>query len=512
VRDARAYYTPTGKAVVTTAVTQRPNQVQTDASSAEIVAEYQSLIRKQQEQQQQEQQRQQLQQQYNQKMIEKSALEKIVDTPTVKAPIEGLSTMIDELKRTTPLPGLGFLEKNLIERIAKPIEESPLSAAAEATRIQQELERLKNLPPAGANYNFLILSGGVSHGAYQAGVIQGWHDTGTMPCFDVVTGVSTGALGACALFPGPDYIPDLSKFYTTVSQNLVRGDIWKVKALPPIGIGTDSVATNEPLRELIREVLNKDNYFEKVAAEHARGRRLYVGTTNLDTQRFVVWDMGAIASEGTPESRQLYEDIMAASAAMPGLLSPSRIKIAIDGKLHEEMHVDGGTTRNLFFYPPSDWPGDVEDKKTGYKMLAGANVYVIIAGKIYNDPEGTNPSLFSVGFRSLGTLLSALQRAELARLTAHCRDRDMKFHLAAIPEDYVPLFPASEFKPEHMKQLYCYGYNQVLNNTVWSEREPARAVSEDRARRSTNLTTTPSEEIGPLAPPRRNTPVIGTFR
>ena len=102
--------------------------------------------------------------------------------------------------------------------------------------------------------------------------------------------------------------------YTSLTQkSLTHGEIWTRKKFPhPFGIGTDSVASTDQIRGIFRTILNSPGYFEKVAAEHAKGRRLYIGTTNLDTQRFVPWDMGAIASEGTPESRKLYEDIFTA--------------------------------------------------------------------------------------------------------------------------------------------------------------------------------------------------------
>ena len=352
----------------------------------------------------------------------------------------------------------------------------------------------------GARYNFLLLSGGVAHGAYQAGVLCGLHDQCKLPTYDVVTGVSTGSLVAALVFPGADYLPNLKRIYTSVKQGLIRGEVWKVKAFPPAGLGTDSLASSEPLRKLLKSIIDRPGYYEKVATEHAKGRRLYVGTTNLDTGRFVAWDMGAIATEGSAKSRKLYEDLLLASAAMPPLLSPQRINIRIDDTEYEEFHVDGGTTRNLFFYPPSDWPGEAEDKLTGNKMLSGATLHIILAGKTYHDPEGTNPKLVSMGMRCIATLHAACQRGELARIYNHCKNRDMKYNLADIPDEFGELFPATEFNSEKMTRLFCYAYQQVVDGTVWHTEPPERAVSEDRARRSTELTTTPNNELGPLSP------------
>jgi hypothetical protein len=327
-----------------------------------------------------------------------------------------------------------------------------------------------------------------------------------MPEFSVVTGVSAGALLAAAVFAGGEYLPEIRRLYTELSQtSLLRGDLWMKKR--HYGLGTDSIATTDKLRGHLRRVLNDPGYFEKVAAEHAKGRRLYVGTTNLDTQRFVPWDMGAIASEGTPESRKLFEDIVVASCAIPPLLAPSRICTTIDGKPFEEMHVDGFVTRNLFFYPPSDWPGEAADAAAGHKLLAGTRVYVVLAGKVWNDAEATRPSLGDVTLHSFEAIRASSQRGGLARIYGHCLARGMTLKIAAIPAEYPALFSPLEFDRAKMSKLFCEGYTRARADRIWNLESPERSVSEERARRSTVLTTTPTDEIGPLLP-RRLTPSV----
>src|SRR5688572_32969827 len=71
--------------------------------------------------------------------------------------------------------------------------------------------------------NILVLSGGGADGAFGAGVLVGWSETGLRPRFDVVTGVSTGALMATLVFLGSEYDPVLKDVYTTVSSD----DIYK---------------------------------------------------------------------------------------------------------------------------------------------------------------------------------------------------------------------------------------------------------------------------------------------
>jgi hypothetical protein len=398
--------------------------------------------------------------------------------------------------------------KKTVNEFAKKLEGIPGFLAENIAAPKLNVQGTDSTEPVlpGARYNFLLLSGGVAHGAYQTGVLCGLNDQCKLPTYDVVTGVSTGSLVAALVFPGAEYLPELKRIYTTVKQGMLRGEVWKVKAFPPAGLGTDSLASSEPLRKLLKSIIDRPGYYEKVVAEHAKGRRLYVGTTNLDTGRFVAWDMGAIATEGSAKSRKLFEDILLASAAMPPLLSPQRINITIDDKEYEEFHVDGGTTRNLFFYPPSDWPGEAADKLTGNKMLSGATLHIILAGKTYHDPEGTNPKLVSMGIRCIGTLHASCQRGELARIYSNCKRLDMKYNIADIPDEFGELFPPTEFNSEKMTKLFNYAYQQVVDGTVWNTEPPERAVSEVRARRSTELTTKPNNEIGPLPPARRFSP------
>src|SRR5262249_10189312 len=155
------------------------------------------------------------------------------------------------------------------------------------------------------------------------------------PAFDVVTGVSTGALTAPYAFLGPKYDGELKRFYTTLETR----DVYTLR--PVRGLVTESLADNAPLAEQIDMVLTPEIIAE-VAEEHRRGRRLYVGTTELESRRFVVWDLGAIACRGTPRDRELIKSILLGSCAIPGFFPPSKIGVTVNGRPYTEQHVDGG--------------------------------------------------------------------------------------------------------------------------------------------------------------------------
>ena len=190
--------------------------------------------------------------------------------------------------------------------------------------------------------NVLAISGGGSYGAFDVGVLHGWTDSGTRPVFDVVTGISTGALIATFAFLGPQY----DEFMRDSYVNSRADDVYEMRWYLSI-MNSDSIARSTPLMKRIDAAITP-KVLEEIAKAHAKGRRLYVGTTNLDTRRFVVWDMGAIASAGTPEALELYRRIILASASVPAFFPPVLIDIDVDGQKHQELHVDGGTTSAVF--------------------------------------------------------------------------------------------------------------------------------------------------------------------
>jgi predicted acylesterase/phospholipase RssA len=94
---------------------------------------------------------------------------------------------------------------------------------------------------------------------------------------------------------------------------------------------SDSLADTLPLARLAAKYVD-DKMLADIAAEHKKGRRLLIGTTNLDAQRLVIWDMGAIASSGHPNAGKLFRQIMLASAAIPVMFPPQYIEVEAGAK------------------------------------------------------------------------------------------------------------------------------------------------------------------------------------
>jgi predicted acylesterase/phospholipase RssA len=347
--------------------------------------------------------------------------------------------------------------------------------------------------PGRRVFNVLALSGGGSYGAYSAGVLVGWTENGDRPEFDVVTGVSTGAIVAVCAFLGPDFDPGLRWFYTTVTNR----DVYTRKN-ELAGLLSESLADSKPLERLIAFVAD-ETLLNRVAAEHAKGRRLYVGTTHLDSRRLVVWDMGAIASRGRPEDLELFRKVLLASASIPGFFPPVPLPVEVDGKTVEELHVDGGVTASIFFRPPRVSHEDVA--KLGENPLAGSNLYIVVAGKLFADPRCVERRFIKIAGDSITALLYAQARGDLFQLFAICLATKMNYYLTAVPQDLPAPADATTFDPVEMTALFEAGRQAAKAGNLWRSIPPGLQEGElIPPRAGTQFVTTPPIQPADVIP------------
>jgi predicted acylesterase/phospholipase RssA len=360
------------------------------------------------------------------------------------------------------------LDVKLCESLAAHTQNSPVVPVAASSARQP--------------FNILVLSGGGAYGAYSAGVLAGWTEAGTRPSFDVVTGVSTGALVATLAFLGPDYDPFLKRFYTTVTDK----DVYDRKS-DLMALFSDSFRESRPLAKLIEAVVDP-KLLKAIAAEHAKGRRLYVGTTHLDARRLVVWDMGEIATRGTPADLALFRQVLLASASIPGFFPPVPITVEVDGKPSEELHVDGGVTASVFFRPPHV-PRE-RLRRLGDRPLEGSNVYIVVAGKLYADPGCVERRLIAIAADSISALLYSKTRGDLFQLYALALATGMNYRVTAVPPDLDAPRDATSFEPAVMGWLYEVGREQAKAGNGWRASPPGTQPGEEvPVRGGTRLTT-----------------------
>ncbi len=316
--------------------------------------------------------------------------------------------------------------------------------------------------------DFLAISGGGGDGAYAAGFLTGWTRSGQRPDFEVVTGVSTGALAAPFAFLGPSYDDVLKEIYTQYGDR----DLVVDRGL--LGFMGSSRYDTAPLKGLLERYMT-DDVLDAVAREYAKGRRLLVQTTNIDAQRPVIWDLSAIAASRQPERRDLIVRILLASTALPGLFPAVRIRVDAEGRTYDELHVDGGVTAQLFFAPPRTRFARFEQMAFGRPRER--TLYVIRNGKLTPDYRPTEERAFPLATRSITTLTKYQGLSDLRRLDRIARETNARVLFTSIPPDFTTA-TRSEFDREYMGELFRVGEEMGRTGRAWrSSPPPAPALA-----------------------------------
>ncbi|MEZ5870546.1 MAG: patatin-like phospholipase family protein [Nitratireductor sp.] len=334
----------------------------------------------------------------------------------------------------------------------------PMEAVDPNIAAEQALAVSTNTQPTEDDgiHTVLALSAGGADGAYGAGVLAGWTKSGLRPHFDVVTGVSTGALMAVLAFLGPEYDGELERFYTTASNE----KIFRKKGLG--GLFSDSLLDNGPLQEQIESFVT-DDVLAKIAAEHAKGRRLYIATTNLDAGELVIWDMGDIANGGRTDSLQHFQKVLRASAAVPAYFAPVYIKPQRGIQLRQA-HVDGGVKAPIlvggFMFPPNNMP------KQLFMVVNGNTVR-------HNASSPVKANLADIAKKSIVELMRELQDDTIYRDFVIARNVGATFRLTAIP-DSIPMAAESlNFDTERMRRLFQAGVVEGMKGPdAWRHEPP----------------------------------------
>jgi predicted patatin/cPLA2 family phospholipase len=311
----------------------------------------------------------------------------------------------------------------------------------------------------------LALSGGGDNGAFGAGVLCGWTQHGDRPRFKLVTGISTGALIAPFAFLGSEYDANL-KVYTMVTQR----EIFSRKSLLT-ALWRESLADTRPLADLIARYIDAP-MLQAIAREHKKGRRLFIGTTQFDAQRLVLWNMGAIAASGHPDALKLFRKIILASASIPGFFPPQYFKVEAGGRSYEEMHVDGGTMAQVILYEAALKSFTEMEKIMEVKLMGRPKVlYIIRNGRINPRWDKVRPRLVPIASRAIDTLIKVQGVGDLYRLLAFSQRDKMDFNLAAIPRDFPPT-PGDMFNQEYMNRLFDLGFEMAKQGYPWKKYPP----------------------------------------
>ncbi len=318
--------------------------------------------------------------------------------------------------------------------------------------------------------NLLALSGGADDGAFGAGLLVGWSEKGSRPEFDLVTGISAGALIAPFAFLGRNHDRELAGLFTSYSAD----QIYQANILSGL-FGGNALADSAPLARLIEHYVDAP-FLRRVGEERAKGRFLLVGTTNLDAQRPVYWDMGKIAQKGDAKALNLFRKVLLASASIPGIFPPVLVEVEAGGQVYQEMHVDGGTTREVFF-TIADFRFNEIDKAIGIKVKR--RLWIVRNGKIEPEYKAMPETTLAIAQRSLETLTKSRGIADLARMYTRARADHIDYNLASIPADFEAPHP-KPFDRAYMQELYDRGLAMGRAGYPWAKAPPEAIVEARR--------------------------------
>ena len=349
------------------------------------------------------------------------------------------------------------------ETFSKSMEQSAIES------IQQEMAA--NHGKLDPEVNFLALSGGGGDGAFGAGILCGWTEAGTRPRFKLVTGISTGALIAPLAFLGPKYDDRLKEAFTTISDK----DIYTVPSMLKLVLSLRRLqggASTEPLAKLLERVID-DDMIKAIAAEHNKGRRLLVGTTQLDAQRQVIWNMGAIAASGHPDAPKLFRQVLRASASIPVAFNPVYIKVKAGGREYDEMHVDGGVRAKVMLYEAALNLFTTRKKITLLAQMPKRprKLYIIRNAQVTPEYETIKPYIKDIGTRTVNSLIKYHGVADLYRIYVLTQRDGIDYNLAYIPSDFHTN-RASQFDTDYMNQEFTLAYNLARAGYKWSKYPP----------------------------------------
>lgn len=315
----------------------------------------------------------------------------------------------------------------------------------------------------GRPRDILAVSGGAAGGAFGAGLLAGLSRSGRRPRFDLVTGVSTGALIAPFAFVGSAWDDRLIEAYTG-GHAAALFDVRK--ALPGMEAG---LFRARALDLLIAPFVDAD-LLRAVAAADSEGRRLLVATTDLDRQEACVWDLGRIARLGVDgdidAALALFRTVLAASASLPGMFPPRLIDCESAGEGYQEMHADGGMAAPLFLLPdePVTWPG------VG-RRLNGARVHLLVNTALDASPRATPGNIPAILIRSFETILRYSYLQAISTTQAFCAGADLPLGVAAMSGDGDPLNLVS-FETANMREMFAAGLARGSSPDAWAFPEP----------------------------------------
>ncbi len=309
----------------------------------------------------------------------------------------------------------------------------------------------------------IAFSGGSSEGAFGGGLMVGWGQRGDRPVFDLVSGISAGAIVGASVILGHGYEQRIQAAFTSNAFS-------DILTLRPTSLlfGGPSLSSAAKLASQLEEQVD-DAMIDQIGRAYHAGRRFMVITSNLDQQRPVAWDITAIAASLHPSRYALVRKVLLASAALPGLFPPVRFAVVADGKAYDEFHVDGAVTQGLYLFPGA------QDSLTTVRQMAPEmrfNIYMVINGPILPTYDPVRARALNLANSSLQTLLKNRTAGDVKEIFRIAQFFQTPARLTFLPQDMSQTSETNSFKADYMNKLFAYGQERGLKADLWYDRFP----------------------------------------
>ncbi|MEP5153612.1 patatin-like phospholipase family protein [Planktotalea sp.] len=336
----------------------------------------------------------------------------------------------------------------LQDSIDDPLARFRLNANAPRARWLEHL----HLPALTHAPRMLALSGGGEDGAFGAGALAGLSKMNERHVYDIVTGVSTGALIAPFAFLGAAYDD-------TLRQIFLDHDASDIMRFNPVNALLEGgLFETDRLAGLIKD-FTPASVLSAVAARHDQGARLFMVTTNIETSQAMVWNMGEIAKSG---NFALFRTVMRASGTLPGLFTPVDVAFSANGKTYREVHVDGGVHMQFLATPRAAFRAPTS------QLMRGGHAYVLINNTLTPPPEQASTSALGISQQAMSAMIraSAINGVETARLLA--KRHGLGFSVASVsPNSGIIYDPLDRFSHDYMEAMYHHGFERARKGQLW---------------------------------------------
>lgn len=354
--------------------------------------------------------------------------------------------------------------------VASIIADGDAARTVQRATIDTMIERLAGRAAARSDrtVDLLLLSGGGQHGAYGIGFLRGWRSRtdSPMPRFDLVTGISTGALQApFALLGSDEALSAAADLYRKAVDNFAPSFDWLFWLRR-----TGGLVDISRFQGMIETVFD-ERMCRQLRLEFETGRQLVIATTDFDLGIGRMWDIGR-ETDCSPTSLARVHKLFLATAAIPGIFPP----VVIDG----HVHADGGIVANLL--PVLDLDGyrrlAARLRALGVKERVTVRLWAVLNLWTHPTPIVIDPSDRSAIAQRGNLLLFWTQQsglfarlAELSRaVSADIPGLNMEMRYTAVPFELATEPGANMlFHEAWMLRLEKLGYERARSASAWDE-------------------------------------------